>query len=563
MLYFLKLSISLSVVYLFYQVLLRRLTFYNWNRWYLLVYSAICFFIPLVDVFGLLQKQGLQNAAVINYVPAITGLAAAETTGALTGLSSTSIYVIIFTAGCLLLFTRLLIQFISLKRLKTSAVLLTDGGVKIYHIDKKIIPFSAGNSIYVNRHLHAEHELKEIIRHEFIHVKQRHSLDLWWGEILCILNWYNPFAWLLRNAMRQNLEFIADHQVLQSGLDVKQYQYLLLKVTGNYSFSIASNFNFSSLKKRIVMMNKNKSANRHLVRFLFMLPLLAVVLLAFREVAARGNYHIAGSITDTVPAAKSSQQVEELMKQKGIKNIRIKEKNGDHKATVEFTNGTKKVYDLNKSDEKEAFEDAYGDLAPPPPVPAVPAVAPKPPRTATPSAPSAPATPARPSISAPTPPSPPTPPVKDEVVEVRATATGNFQAVPVGITATGSSTASGTSSGTTVMHADLIEIRPVGVATGGAAGEVEETRNILEIKNTITREELERLVQELREKGYALTLNKVSFNDGKLVTLEGVISSGQTKGSFSADNFKMLTVNVSTSHPDQFYIRIHSGSVRV
>ena len=118
---------------------------------------------------------------------------------------------------------------------------------------------------------------------KFIYVKQKHSADMIFAEVLCILNWYNPFAWLIKKVICQNLEFIADHQVLNSGLDKKQYQYLLLKVAGSASFRIANQFNFSFLRKRILMMNKMKSAKLHLVRFLFVLPLLAVLLLSFRQ----------------------------------------------------------------------------------------------------------------------------------------------------------------------------------------------------------------------------------------------------------------------------------------
>src|SRR6185369_4807428 len=108
-------------------------------------------------------------------------------------------------------------------------------------------------------------------------------LDILWAEFICIFNWYNPFAWLIRRAVRQNLEFIADDKVLQNGIDRKQYQYLLVKVIGNNQFSIAQKFNFSSLKKRIAMMNKMKSAGVHLLKFLFILPLVAVLLVAFRN----------------------------------------------------------------------------------------------------------------------------------------------------------------------------------------------------------------------------------------------------------------------------------------
>jgi hypothetical protein len=116
-------------------------------------------------------------------------------------------------------------------------------------------------------------------------VKQKHTIDIVWSEWLCILNWYNPFAWLLRNAIRENLEFIADSKVLQNGIDKKQYQYLLLKVVGVHQNNIATSFNFTSLKKRIAMMNKMRSAKLHIIRFIFVLPLLAIVLMASRYTA--------------------------------------------------------------------------------------------------------------------------------------------------------------------------------------------------------------------------------------------------------------------------------------
>ncbi len=96
--------------------------------------------------------------------------------------------------------------------------------------------------------MHSGEDLEEIIRHEFVHVKQKHTIDIMWCELLCMLNWFNPFVWMLRHNVKQNLEFIADNKVLQSGLDRKEYQYLLLKVMGNRQFAFTNHFNFSSLK---------------------------------------------------------------------------------------------------------------------------------------------------------------------------------------------------------------------------------------------------------------------------------------------------------------------------
>ncbi len=285
--YLLKLSISLSLVYLFYQLLLRRLTFYNNNRWYLLGYSLLSFVIPFINIAPFVENRNFSGAAVIRYIPAIENytVTAGTLQQAARGhtLDSSDIILIVFLAGLFLMLGRLLIQFASLQRIKRKAVVINDADTVIYQVDENIIPFSFGNAIYVNKNQHSEKELEEIILHEYVHVKQRHTIDILVAEWLCIVNWYNPFAWLIRHAIRQNLEFIADNDVLKSGLDKKTYQYHLLKVVGATQYRIANSFNFSSLKKRIAMMNTLKSAKLHLVRFLFILPLIAVLLVAFRN----------------------------------------------------------------------------------------------------------------------------------------------------------------------------------------------------------------------------------------------------------------------------------------
>jgi hypothetical protein len=370
LLYLIKLSISLSIVYLFYQLFLRRLTFYNWNRWYLLIYSMVCFIIPFINVFTIIvERPALRESAFIKYIPPITQMSPAANEAGATPVNSINWWqwtVIVIVSGMLLMVVRLLLQYHSLYKMRSKAVLLYDEKVKLYHIDEPVMPFSFGRGIYVNQHQHSEDELKDIIRHEFIHVKQRHSLDILWSELLCILNWYNPFAWLLRHDIRQNLEFVADQQVLQTGLDRKQYQYLLLKVIGVNSFSIATNFNFSSLKRRIAMMNKTQSARVHLIRFLFLLPLLVVVLLAFRNTSQeRRQSHIAKEIkADTIPATKEYPALKEIV------TIDITD---EGKATIRLKNGKVEKYDFMVPKEMEAFERKYGKVPEPPQPPALPA----------------------------------------------------------------------------------------------------------------------------------------------------------------------------------------------
>jgi beta-lactamase regulating signal transducer with metallopeptidase domain len=409
--YLLKLSCSLSVVYLFYQLVLRRLTFYNANRWYLMGYSLLCFFIPLINISGLIEQHQLNHSAVIRAIPSIESythntkpLIQNNTIASFTLWDYSFLFLVI---GIIVLLTRLLVQYASYRMMRKQAQLINDDGIAIYQVSKSIIPFSFGNSIFINQCQHNEAELKEIIRHEFVHVTQRHTVDIIWAEIVCILNWYNPFAWLLRHAVRQNLEFIADNNVLESGIDKRSYQYLLLKVMGLPQFSIAAPFNFSSLKKRIVMMNTLKSAKAHLVKFLFVLPLLAVLLLAFRseQVRQKGKQYAAVVINDTVPpppappvvapAVSAAPNVAStvtvapepvvgigvdgdtsllpddyksfLTRNPSVKNLYWR----GHTVTIELKSGGKEIYNLNDVKSIAAAERKWGKLpvAPPPPPP--------------------------------------------------------------------------------------------------------------------------------------------------------------------------------------------------
>lgn len=364
-LYFIKLSVSVAVVFLFYYFVLRKLTFYNWNRWYLLGYTILSFFIPFIDLSQIFEKYKWTDNSVVQWVPVIGSKSVStENVVRSNGLfTAGNIVMILIVAGMFILLLRLLLQFISFRKMTKNAKMISGNGTKIYQVDENIIPFSFGSSIFINQHLHSATELQEIIRHEFVHVKQVHSIDIIWGELLCLLNWFNPFAWLIRRAIRQNLEFIADNKVVENGVNKKEYQYLLLKVIGNSQYSIAAQFNFSSLKKRIAMMNKMKSAKAHLVKFLILLPVLAIILVSFRKqmnsLSEKSNREVQTQrtimVNDTLPD--------------NVKQINVNK----NKVRVTLKNGSKEHYDLNNTAEKKEFERKYGEIPPPPPPPDPPA----------------------------------------------------------------------------------------------------------------------------------------------------------------------------------------------
>jgi TonB-dependent SusC/RagA subfamily outer membrane receptor len=285
LIYLIKLSCSLGITWLFYRLVLRNLTFYTWNRWYLLGYAVISFLIPVVDIGPIRGEDPALQPLIIQYIPVI-GVPVGPSTLAKSQTSPWDPWnylLLTLALGSCFLLIRFAIRWHSLHRMRRQAMLLEETPVKIFSVAQPIAPFSFGNAIYLNPARHTEKEWAEIILHEYVHIRQRHTIDILLAEFLVIMNWYNPFAWLIRYSIRQNLEFIADRAVIENGCDKKGYQYHLLKVIGQERYRLANNFNFSSLKKRIIMMNKMKTARLHLLRFLFILPLLTVLLVAFRD----------------------------------------------------------------------------------------------------------------------------------------------------------------------------------------------------------------------------------------------------------------------------------------
>ncbi len=552
--YILKLSISLSVVYLFYQVVLRRLTFYNWNRWYLVLYSLVSFLIPFVNISLIINDQQIDNSPILQWVPAIgTYSSTIIAQPVSTGLSAAFIIKAVLIAGMGVMLLRLLVQLFSFRKMLKKARLIPADGINLFQVNEKIIPFSFGNSIFINRSLHNEQELQEIILHEFVHVKQKHSIDIIFSELLCLFNWFNPFAWLIRKSIRQNLEFIADNEVLQNGIDRRQYQYLLLKVIGNNHFSIASKFNFSSLKKRIAMMNKMKSAGVHLVKFLFILPLVAVLLVAFRN--EYGEQFQPGKpanlkslqpgvaavvFTDTVPSVRTANSKGYYIDIKGVNGectVVVKDEKGKEVETVLL---------IEWKDKADMFEEKYGEILPPP--------APLYPTMVAPTSPTPPTPPTIPSgLTAPTPPTPPTPP--SAPTKCCADCPEADRLSPSTVMGYG-----GHLGGQTVLS----PLAPLaaGINNGvmivdGYSSTITGKEDVLVkiIRNT-TREDLDQFKTIMKEKGIELVFDDIEYNEkGKLVQISGHMKSKDGISNFSANDFECLILAM-VKNENQTYFKV-------
>ena len=292
-LYLLKANICLSIFVTIYWILLRNNTFYKINRIYLLSVILISIILPVLNLSGFVnQHQEITQIAIVKQLPDLNLLSHNQNITSKLIQNSISInpsipldvediFRAVFMAGMFILLCKLIVQLISILTVLRKSNPININGIKVQNLTESIIPFSFFKLIFINVNQHSERDLSEIIAHEYAHAKAYHSVDVMLVELFCAVFWFNPLAWTLRKLLKQNLEFLTDKTVLESGFDAKNYQYNLLKINGLNVYNMTNSFNLSDLKLRIMMMNRKRSSKVHLLKYCLMIPIGALVILAF------------------------------------------------------------------------------------------------------------------------------------------------------------------------------------------------------------------------------------------------------------------------------------------
>ncbi|MDD3488837.1 MAG: TonB family protein [Paludibacter sp.] len=305
--YLLKVNIAIAMFYMFYKLFFAGDTLWRARRIYMLSAILLSFAYPFFSIEGWLQQQETVKEFVMNYavLPEFTVGAEEQTTFFSLNNLLASTYVLIMAV----LSVRLLLQLVSILRIKHSGHYEIIQNVRVLVVEKEIAPFSFFATIYINPTLHTEAETAQILTHELTHVRQWHSLDVMLSEFLCIAFWINPAAWLLKREIRQNLEFLADDKVLSSGFDSKSYQYHLLQLSYQTpDYKLSNKFNILPLKKRIIMMNQKKSSKSTALKYLLIAPL------TFSLVVISNAESLAGKAAELVnnPVAVVSENVSKI-----------------------------------------------------------------------------------------------------------------------------------------------------------------------------------------------------------------------------------------------------------
>ena len=168
-----------------------------------------------------------------------------------------SVYIFMFA---ILLF-RYVKNIVKLIRLKKNNPVCLFKGYKVVLVDSDSPPYSFLDTIYVNKEDYINGTMKtEILIHELAHVKQRHSIDILLIELWIIAFWFNPFLWLYKREIRLNHEYLADSDVIGLGVNMDEYQHIMLSaVFENNSSFLVSGYSYLFIKNRLTMLVKKKN----------------------------------------------------------------------------------------------------------------------------------------------------------------------------------------------------------------------------------------------------------------------------------------------------------------
>lgn len=278
--YLIKINVALVLLYGFYRLTVSRDTFFGLRRLTLWLIYAVALIVPALNLEYWVRDtptmESMANVYADTFYPVVVVKAQAPS------ITWMDMLQCIYWAGVAVLSLRLVWQLFSIIRLAVISRKQEVEGITVHLLRGEGSPFSFFRWVFMYPSTLEGKQLHEVMVHECTHVSGLHSLDTLFSELFSIACWFNPFAWLMKQEVRMNLEYLADESVLSDGNARKSYQYHLLGLAyrqPNESTKIANNFNLLPLKKRIKMMNKRRTSEIGKAKYLLFAPLAGALLM--------------------------------------------------------------------------------------------------------------------------------------------------------------------------------------------------------------------------------------------------------------------------------------------
>jgi hypothetical protein len=274
--YFVQVNVCWLLFYGVYFALLSRETFFRLNRIWLIISLLGGLLLPLAAPF--LEVGAPSNVAVFVLQPFVVRAEYLSENLPNTEGVAFKILGAIYGLGVAVTLGKLLLGFWEIKRLLNRAERLPMTDFTLMQVSEPIAPFSFFSWVFINLNLIERADLQQIILHEQAHVRERHSLDVVFAEILGVVFWWSPLVYLYAKSLRNVHEYAADEAVLRTSTPPQYGRLLLRQQQSGMSLSLANPF-FSQLKKRILMMTRNPSKRRALAKYALAVPIFLVLTL--------------------------------------------------------------------------------------------------------------------------------------------------------------------------------------------------------------------------------------------------------------------------------------------
>jgi hypothetical protein len=281
--YLIEANVLLAMFYLLYITVLRKETHFQFNRFFLLVIPVLALLFPLlrfdfnpsydnvverpVEEISKWRRSYFDALAAWEFESRSNDPSFREGLEKKTIIASYGWFdflfllaAVIYVTGVVVCVSRTAWSLRWIGKILSTHSPEERGGVKIIKLPHPTTPFSFLNYVFVYAPVADTSDFDQILTHERIHIREKHSVDLLFVQLAASLLWFNPVVWRLIKSLKTTHEYIADKKTIQSGYSVEEYQALLLRqLISNNSLELVHNFNLSFTKKRITMMTHKKS----------------------------------------------------------------------------------------------------------------------------------------------------------------------------------------------------------------------------------------------------------------------------------------------------------------
>ena len=269
-------AIAITIFYMAYLLLFSKEKMFAFNRTYLITSMLVSFIIPLITFTEYVVMPATIEVTEIG-ISTTSDMPVTSPSQVFFGISLQQLPELLFFSGFVLFLTILITGHIKVLMIIKKSSRQSLYGYSILVTQEDIPPFTYFNKLIIPTKIINTPHIQSVIHHENIHKKELHCIDLFLTEITFLFQWFNPFAWLMRKSIRDNLEFLTDEKVTDF-IDKQEYQLGIISLAGKNAFyTFPSLSNQSQLKKRIIMMKTNNQSKVKWIRTLVIIPMLAIM----------------------------------------------------------------------------------------------------------------------------------------------------------------------------------------------------------------------------------------------------------------------------------------------